>query len=41
MCILSSSGIKEFQNLYDKATKVYINLQLQEKHRVKDSKTKA
>ena len=39
MCIWSS--IKGFPNLNGKATEVLINQQLQEKHRFKDSKTKA
>ena len=41
MCIQSSSIIKEFQNLNDKATTGHTNLHLQEKHRSNDSKKKA
>ena len=40
MCIQSSSIIKEFQNLNDKAATGHTNLNLQEKHRSNESKKK-
>ena len=41
MCIQSSSIIKEFQNLNDKAATGHTNLNLQEKHRSNESKKKS